>query len=88
MKKLAALIAIILLAANAFALSFVYMATLNGSEGGLYPGFSHPANIALDSDGRIYVADPGNSRIVVYSQDLTYMTSRGGVLGSGPTELE
>lgn len=87
MKLKLALLFAMLLAANAYALSFVHLATLNGNETG-GPSFSRPAHIAFDSDGRAYIADPGNNRIVVYSSNLSYLTSRGGVLGNGITEMD
>jgi hypothetical protein len=57
-------------------------ATPSGIAGGL----SNPAGIAVDEDtGDVYVADPGNARVDVYSGDGTFLRAFGfDVVESGP----
>ena len=46
------------------------------------PGsLNHPANVAVDGDGDVYVADWGNRRVQVYEADGTFITSLWGGAG-------
>ena len=48
---------------------------LNGAN---YNQVSNPKGIALDGQGRIYVADNGNDRVQVYENNGTFVRSIGG----------
>lgn len=87
MKK--AVILLLFLAQFAHALSFVHIATLDGTEaGGGWARFADPKGLAVDSENRLYVADSGSNRIVIYESNLSYLSMRGGVLGSGREEMD
>ena len=45
-----------------------------GSEGYLPLQFNDPHDLAIDSDGRLYVADRGNQRIQVLDKDGNFIT--------------
>lgn len=45
-----------------------------GSEGALPLQFNDPHDIAIDKDGRLYIADRGNQRIQVLDQDGKFIT--------------
>src|SRR5690606_519821 len=49
-----------------------------GPGGGDPLPLNHPLDIAV-SEGRVYVADEFNNRIVVYGMDGAYITSIGGI---------
>ena len=86
---LLALAAMLMFAAAAQALSFVQIAQLNGSEANdALNGFQKPTGLFIDGAGRIYVADTDANRVLVYMSNLSYLTTKGGVLGGGPTELD
>ena len=88
MKPTGVLLALLALALAANALSFVPAAVLNGSSPAVpADGFGRPMGLAADGAGRLYVADAGKDRIIVYSENLTYLTVKGSVSGNGPTEL-
>ena len=48
-----------------------------GGAGSGRGGFNAPGGIVLDHQGRMYVADTGNNRVVVYTIDGRYVTSYG-----------
>lgn len=48
---------------------------------------AHPIPFDVGPDGRIYVLDAGNSRIVVFDETGAYITRRGR-RGSGPGEFD
>lgn len=49
-----------------------------GGSGSSPNRYSRPHDIDLDPDGRVIVADPGNSRLQILSPDLEYRSSIGG----------
>ena len=49
-----------------------------GGTAGSAPGqFDHPRSVAVDTAGRIYVADSGNNRIQVFAADGTFLQAFG-----------
>jgi DNA-binding beta-propeller fold protein YncE len=54
--------------------------------GGLRPGFSIPAGIAVDPRGSVWLADPGNERVARLWGDGTFLSELGGpaVIGGSP----
>ena len=76
----------------------VYVSDPNNNQIGIYdfagntiatysPGtLSDPNGLAVDGNGRIYIADSGNDRIVVINSDLTLAGSMGGP-GPNPQNL-
>ncbi len=54
------------------------------SNSGFGARFNHPAMLAIDSSGRIYVADSTNSRIRVVTTDGATSTLAGGISGDTP----
>lgn len=57
-----------------------------GSQGSGQGQFETPRNIAIGTDGRLYVADSGNHRIQVFDDQGFYLDDFG-VTGIGPGEL-
>ena len=82
MKKLF----LLLLVQSTYALSYVHIATIHGNESG-WDGFKTPIGLFVDSSDRLYVTDSGNHRVAVYDPDMAYLSSRGGTLGNGATDL-
>ncbi len=50
-------------------------------------GLWGPRGIAVDGEGRVFVADTGNKRVVVYDADGNYISQFGGA-GMGPGQLD
>ncbi|VVB57448.1 NHL repeat protein [uncultured archaeon] len=59
-----------------------YVDTLGTGRGGL--SLSGPTSLALDSEGRVYVSDTLNSRVVVFSKDGYVLGSLSGTDGGSP----
>ncbi len=55
--------------------------------GGHSAGYDSPAGIAVDQRGSVYVADPGNQRVVRLWGDDTYLGELGGPADLGGAEL-
>ena len=76
-------VSLVLSAAFASAASFTHMATLNGTEGeGDWALFNGPTGVFVDSSNRVYVTDSDNYRVKIYSQNLSYLSIRGGELSN------
>lgn len=64
--------------------------TLIGETGVMERDFGHlniPVGVAVDSAGRLYVADQGNMRVQVFTLDGAYLTTLGGAWGSGTSQM-
>ncbi len=55
-----------------------------GTEGGGEGQFDYPTGIAVDRKGKVYVADTGKNRVVVYSVQEVLGTQSPGDLPIGP----
>ena len=55
---------------------------VRSAEGLLYG----PRDVAIDSEGKVFVTDTGNKRIMVYDRDGNYVTQMG-YGGAGPGEF-
>jgi DNA-binding beta-propeller fold protein YncE len=56
-------------------------------EGGEHEMFGQVAGVSFDAEGRLYVLDRGNHRVVVFGPDGRFLRSLGR-RGSGPGELQ
>lgn len=52
--------------------------TISGPGRGEHPEFARPMGGAIDDEGRIYVSDSGNNRVVVFDPDGRYLFEFGG----------
>jgi DNA-binding beta-propeller fold protein YncE len=57
------------------------------TTGGHSSGFSRPAGVGVDPRGSVYVADPGNERVVRLWGDGTFLSERGGPAEIGGAQL-
>lgn len=88
MRKISILALFLLFAQQASALTYLHIATLNGTEGGgEWARFANPTGLFVDSGGRLYVVDTDKHRFVVYHSNLSYLTAKGGVPGAGREEM-
>ncbi len=83
---LAILLAIAMAPALAAAQAPAYLAQW-GSHGTGDGQFYYARGVAVDASGNLYVADPGNSRIQVFTGSGTYLT-RWGTFGSGDGQFD
>jgi tripartite motif-containing protein 71 len=60
--------------------------SIGGHQGRQLGQFGAARAIALDAQGRVYVADTPNNRVQRFSSDLTYQTSWGSI-GTGPGQF-
>lgn len=67
---------------------FIKMWSQYGSEAsGTLASFYGPRGVAVDAQGRVYVADTGNKEIVVFDADGNYLTQFGGA-GLDPGQFD
>ncbi|GEM_PF-1151013 len=63
--------------------------TLGGVDGGTesYGGFNQPCGLAVDEEGRIYVADTYNNRVLLFNSAGEFVSEIGNGQGTGPGEF-
>ena len=67
-----------------------YTCTTFAGETGVFDnafGHLHPLSVAVDADGRVYVADEWNVRIQVFDKQGAYLTTIGGGWGQNTGEM-
>lgn len=57
--------------------TLAYSAKISGGSGSGYGEFFEPSDVAVDSAGNIYISDPANMRVQMYSSDGIFIHSFG-----------